>query len=93
LINLIRLYECTPVSPRGKLEGFAMEPLSISMTALVELLKEDRTEIPIEFARKTARGLTEGIRYMHEEMSLIYAGESRSDLTPCPLCSSLLALN
>jgi len=93
LINLIRLYECTPVSPRGKLEGFVMEPLSISMTALVELLKEDRTEIPIEFARKTARGLTEGIRYMHEEMSLIYAGESRSDLTSCPLCSSLLALN
>ena len=32
-----------------------MEPLSISMSALVELLKEDGTVIPIDFARKTAR--------------------------------------
>jgi hypothetical protein len=66
-----------------------MEPLSISMTALVELLKQDGTVIPIEFARKTARGLTEGIRYLHEEMNLIYAGESRSGLTSTfgPFCT------
>jgi hypothetical protein len=48
------------------------------MEGLVELLKKEGTQIPIDFARKTARGLTEGVRYMHEEMSLIYLGEMSS---------------
>jgi hypothetical protein len=47
----------------------------------------------IEFARKTARELTEGIRYLHKEMSLIYAGQSKRNLTSCTVRSGPLALN
>jgi hypothetical protein len=56
----------------GIVKGFAMEPLSISLPGLVEMLNVEFKKMPIHFVRKTAKGLIEGIR--------VYARGNEPDL-------------
>lgn len=104
--GLENLIELKFVLPRI-LRGFVLEPLTISLEGLVELMtREQRVNLdewvdyddldptrsyelgramflpgprlPLDFVRKTVKGILQGLSYLHDEMNLIYAGEPES---------------
>jgi len=54
--------------------AFVMEPLTISLEGLVQLLRAERKAFPLGFIKKNATGILKGLMFLHEEMNLIFAG-------------------
>ena len=55
--------------------AFVMEPLTISLEGLVQLLRAEHKDLPLAFIKKKASGMLKGLTFLHEDMNLIFAGQ------------------